>query len=89
MMFNNLNLDPNINPSMMNMNIMMNNMSMNQKDSTLKRLKWEYELCSNGKDLAESIGTSFGLIDEIIINGEQQLLVQRIHLMKMDYFWLK
>ena len=36
---------------------------MNRKDLTLKRLKREYELCSNDKDLAESIEASFSLID--------------------------
>ena len=72
MMFNNLYMDPDMSPNMMNMMNMhmkmnnmknMNNMGMNEKNSTLIRLKKEFELCANDNDLALNIGTCFGLID--------------------------
>ena len=63
-MMNNMNMMKNMNMNMMMNNLNnMKNMGMNQNYSTLKRLKREYELCSNDKDLPENIGTSFDLIE--------------------------
>ena len=68
MMNNGMCMNPNMNPNMMNMMnmnmmpIMNNNMGMNQMNSTLTRLKKEYELCSADNELS-LIGCSFALID--------------------------